>query len=235
LGSVDSARETPPFIDIFSPRISYLPGDFFFYSCGKLSPRGLGRQTVRITASHEITEWLVRWSDGQEDAEPALMRLVMPEMRRLSRRFMRRERPNHTLQPTALVNEAYLLLIGTRDVRWQDRSHFFAMAARIMRNILVDYARRRLRSKRGAIRITLDEGIPARAAASAEMLALDEALNAFSKLDPRKARVVELRIFGGMTVEETAAVLKVSPNTVIRDWGLARAWLRRQVSAGANP
>jgi len=188
-----------------------------------------------MASSHQITQLLLQWTDGQERAEQELMRLVIPEMRKLARRCLRRERPNHTLQPTALVNEAYLLLIDTKKIRWQDRSHFFAMAARVMRNILVDYARRRLRAKREALYVSFDDSVAYSAGAPAELVALNDALDAFAKLDPRKARVVELRFFGGMTVEETAAVLKVSPNTVIRDWSLARAWLRRQMGAEANP
>lgn len=187
-----------------------------------------------MPATHEITQWLIRWSDGQQDAEREVMRCVVPEMRKLAGRCLRRERFNHTLQPTALVNEAYLLLVDAKKVRWQDRSHFFAMAAHIMRNILVDYARRRLRAKRHALYITFDESIPCFGGPSTELLAVNDALDSFSKIDPRRAKVVELRFFGGMTVEETAAVLKVSPNTVIRDWSLARAWLCREMSAGAQ-
>lgn len=190
-----------------------------------------------MASSHEITHWLARWSDGQEDAERELMRLVVPEMRKLARRCLLRERQNHTLQPTALVNEAYLRLIDQRAISWQDRSHFFAMAARIMRNILVDYARRRLRAKReGALLcVEFDESLPITVAAPAEILALDDALDAFARIDPRKAKVVELRFFGGMSVEETAAALKLSPNTIIRDWSLARAWLLREMSSHGNP
>jgi RNA polymerase sigma factor (TIGR02999 family) len=193
-----------------------------------------------MPSSHEITQHLVRWSDGHEDAERELMRLVVPEMRKLARRFLRRERPNHTLQPTALVNEAWILLIDVRNARWQDRSHFFAMAAHIMRNILVDYARRRLRAKRAALCVSFDESVtrfagPSPELMSLELLSLNDALDAFALLDPRRARVVELRFFGGMTVAETATVLKVSPNTIIRDWSLARAWLRRRMSAEADP
>jgi RNA polymerase sigma factor (TIGR02999 family) len=183
-----------------------------------------------MTAPHQITQCLLRWSNGQEDAERELMRLVVPEMRKLARHCLRRERPNHTLQPTALVNEAYLLLVDTKNVRWQDRSHFFAMASRVMRNILVDYARRRLSYKRDALCVTFDDVSSYFAGVSAELVALNDSLDALSRLDPRKARVVELRFFGGMTVEETAVALMVSPNTIIRDWSLARAWLRRQMS-----
>ncbi len=187
-----------------------------------------------MDTSNEITSLLERWSDGEQDAEGELMRRVVPEMRKLAQRCLRSERQNHTLQPTALVNEAYMLLIDTKRVRCEDRSHFFAMAARIMRNILVDYARRRLRAKREGLCVAFDEGVHGSVGSSAEIVALNDALDEFAKMDPRKAKVVELRFFGGMSVEETAMVLKVSPNTVIRDWSLARAWLRRQVSPGAS-
>ena len=189
-----------------------------------------------MASSNEITQWLIRWSDGQEHAEAELMRLVLPEMRKLARRYLRRERSNHTLQPTALVNEAYLQLIDSRAVRWQDRSHFFAMAARIMRNILVDHARRRRRAKRegAALCVSLDESVDYTIETPDEIIALNDALEELAQLDARKATVVELRFFGGLSVEETAAVLKLSPNTIIRDWGLARAWLLRQMSPQAE-
>ena len=156
-----------------------------------------------MTSAHQITQLLAQWSDGQETAERELMRLVVPEMRKLARHCLGRERPNHTLQPTALVNEAYLRLVDQRTVRWQDRSHFFAMTARIMRNILVDHARRKLRAKRqaGALPITFDESLFPAMEAPRELLALNDALDAFAKIDPRKAKVVEMRFFGGMNVE----------------------------------
>jgi RNA polymerase sigma factor (TIGR02999 family) len=190
-----------------------------------------------MATSHEITQLLARWSDGQEDAERELMRLVVPEMRKLARRCLGRERQNHTLQPTALVNEAYLRLVDQRTVRWQDRSHFFSMTARIMRNILVDYARRKLRAKRGgeAFPVTFDEFLLPSIEAPGELLALNDALDAFAKIDPRKAKVVELRFFGGMNVEETAVAMHLSPNTIIRDWSLARAWLLWQMSSPGSP
>jgi RNA polymerase sigma factor (TIGR02999 family) len=187
-----------------------------------------------MESANDITAWLGRWSDGEEDAEGELMRLVVPEMRKLARRSLRAERQNHTLQPTALVNEAYLQLIDTKKVRCEDRSHFFALAARIMRNILVDHARRRLRAKREGLCVAFDEAFHGSVGTPAEIVALNDALDEFARLDPRKAKVVELRFFGGMSVEDTAAVLKVSPNTVIRDWSLARAWLRREVGSGAS-
>jgi RNA polymerase sigma factor (TIGR02999 family) len=230
LESVDSSQTTQSWSIFFST----LPANYFLDYVVKFRPERRARNEC-MASSHQITQLLLQWTDGQERAEQELMRLVIPEMRKLARRCLRRERPNHTLQPTALVNEAYLLLIDTKKIRWQDRSHFFAMAARVMRNILVDYARRRLRAKREALYVSFDDSVAYSAGAPAELVALNDALDAFAKLDPRKARVVELRFFGGMTVEETAAVLKVSPNTVIRDWSLARAWLRRQMGAEANP
>jgi RNA polymerase sigma-70 factor, ECF subfamily len=191
-----------------------------------------------VDTPNEITGWLERWSDGEEDAESELMRLVAPQMRQLARRSLRGERQNHTLQPTALVNEAYLQLVDTKKVRCENRSHFFALAARIMRNILVDYARRRLSAKREGPCVAFDEAVHGAVGGSmgtsAEIVALNDALDEFAVLDPRKAKVVELRFFGGMSVEETAAVLKISSNTVIRDWSLARAWLRRQIGFGAT-
>lgn len=187
-----------------------------------------------MDAQNEITGLLERWSGGQEGAESQLMRLVLPEMRKLARRYLRKERPNHTLQPTALVNETYLLLIGTRKMQWHDRSRFFAMAARLMKNILVDYARRRLRSKRQGLCVEFDESVHGSVGTAREIVALNDALNEFARLDPRKAKVVELRFFGGMSIEEAAAALNVSPNTVIRDWSIARAWLHRHVGAAGN-
>jgi RNA polymerase sigma factor (TIGR02999 family) len=190
-----------------------------------------------MASPREITQLLLQWSDGQEDAERELMRLVLPEMRKLARRCLGRERQNHTLQPTALVNEAYIRLIDQRTVRWQDRSHFFAMAATIMRHILVDYARRKVRAKRGgeALPVSFDESVMPLIQAPRELLALNDALDAFATVDPRKAKVVELRFFGGMNVEETARAMKLSPNTIIRDWSLARAWLLRQMSTHGSP
>jgi RNA polymerase sigma-70 factor (ECF subfamily) len=189
-----------------------------------------------VTSANDITQCLARWSDGQAHAEAELMRLVLPEMRKLAQRAFRRERQNHTLQPTALINEAYLQLIGSRTVRWRDRAHFFAMCARIMRHILVDHARRRLRAKRegAAAFVSLDDVDPQMVETPDQLLALSEALDEFAKIDARKARVVEMRFFGGLSVEETAAILEVSPNTIIRDWSLARAWLLRQMNPGAD-
>ncbi len=159
------------------------------------------------------------------------MPVVHNELRRLARRYMAGERQGHTLQATALVNEAYLRLIQVKKVRWQNRAHFFAMSARLMRRILVDFARSKRYKKRGGgeLRVTFDEGLPIVDQPSRDLVAVDEALEALAKFDERKSRVVELRFFGGLTVNETAEVLDVSPDTVMSDWSLAKAWLRREL------
>jgi len=187
-----------------------------------------------MSAPEDITLCLARWSDGDRSVEEKLLQMMMPELRKIARRSMGKERPDHTLQATALVNEAYLKLIDGKPVRWQDRAHFLAIAARIMRNILVDHARERLAAKRegmaNAISFDAFEGnLPAELETPEDMVALNDALEAFAVLDPRKAKVVELRFFGGLSVEETALVLEISENTVIRDWSLARAWLLREL------
>jgi RNA polymerase sigma factor (TIGR02999 family) len=180
----------------------------------------------------EITELLVAWGDGDESALKALTPLVYEELHRLAHRYMGRELSGHTLQTTALVNEAYVRLIDWKNVRWQSRAHFFAVSAKLMRRILVDFARSRGSDKRGGGLpvIELDEAAVVSVDKGAEMVALDEALGALATLDARQSKVVELRFFGGLTVEETAEVLQVSPGTVRRDWTLAHAWLRRELS-----
>lgn len=182
-----------------------------------------------------VTELLLAWGRGDESAFERLMPLVHDELRRLAHREMARERPGHTLQTTALVNEAYLRLIDASRVRWQDRAHFFAMSARLMRRILVDHARARDAHKRGGDvrRVSLDDAIPLAPERGADLAALDDALQALAAVDERKSRVVELRYFGGLSVEETAEALGVSPETVMRDWKMARAWLLRELSGGA--
>ena len=161
-----------------------------------------------------------------------LVPLIYGELRRMARRYMQRERPGQTLQTAALVNEAYLRLVGVTDVQWQDRAHFFAVSAQIMRRILVDAARARGTSKRGGgvAVIDLNESVDALPDRAGELIALDEALRALAEFDPRKAKVVEMRFFGGLSVEEAAEVLKLSPQSVMRDWKLARAWLQRELS-----
>ena len=178
-----------------------------------------------------VTELLSSWCAGDAGALAELTPLVHAELHRLARRQMRAERVGHTLQTTAIVNEAYLKLVDLSRVRWQDRTHFFAMAARMMRHILVDYARSRGSQKRGgdALFVPLDEAAAVTAEPSGDLVALDEALNALAHVDPRKSRIVELRFFGGLTVEETADAIGVSPETVMRDWRLAKVWLLREL------
>ena len=183
--------------------------------------------------SHRATELLQAWGAGDAAAFELLIPLVHAELRRLARRYMGHERPGHTLQPTALVNEAYLRLVDLQKMRWQDRAHFLAMAARLMRRILVDNARSKGYRKRGggARQVTLDEALVISDPRSDDFIALDDALTQFAAISPRKAEVVELRFFGGLSVEETAEALHVSPETVKRDWRLAKAWLVRQLAA----
>ena len=182
-----------------------------------------------------VTELLVAWGDGDESAFDKLVPIVHAELRRAAARYMSNERASHTLQATALVNEVYLRLVQVRRVGWRDRTHFFAMSARLMRRVLVDYARSRRYQKRGggAETIPFDEAITLAVARSRDLVALEAALVAFESVDPRKARVVELRFFGGLSVEETAAVLDVSPQTVMRDWRLAKVWLLRELTGDA--
>lgn len=181
-----------------------------------------------------VTELLRAWSGGDEAALGTLLPLVEAELRRLARAYMARERVGHTLQTTALVNEAYLRLIDARQVRWQDRAHFLGIAARLMRRVLVDHARARGVQKRGAggYQVPLDDNMAVSPAPDVNLLALDHALEALASVDERKSRVIEMRFFGGMTVEETAEVLHVSPDTVKRDWRLAKLWLLRELEAG---
>jgi RNA polymerase sigma factor (TIGR02999 family) len=183
-------------------------------------------------ASHEVTQLLLAWSEGDPAALEQLMPLVYAELRRLAKRYMRNERAGHTLQTTALIHEAYLRLIDARQVRWQNRAHFFAISARLMRQILVDFARERGYQKRGggARKVSLDEAPLIGKGRDEALVAVDEALSALAGIDVRKSQVVELRYFGGLSVEETAEALKVSPETVRRDWRLARSWLLRRLS-----
>jgi RNA polymerase sigma factor (TIGR02999 family) len=182
-------------------------------------------------SSGAVTELLRAWSDGDDGALARLTPLVETELRRLARGYMGRERRGHTLQPTALVNEAFLRLTDARQVRWQDRAHFLGISARLMRRVLVDHARARGFRKRGggAQRVTLDEGLIASPEPALDLVALDRALEALAEADVRKSRVIELRFFGGLSVEETAEVLHVSPQTIKRDWRLAKLWLLREL------
>jgi len=184
------------------------------------------------TSPDQVTDLLVAWSEGDKAAYDKLVPLVYDELHRLAHRYMSGERPGHTLQTTALVDEAYLRLVNQK-VHWQNRSHFFAIAAEVMRRILVDYARQRRFAKRGgaAQRVELDEAVLMARERSTEMIALDDALKRLAKFDERKSRVVELRFFGGLSVEETADVLKISVNTIKRDWSTARAWLYKEVNS----
>ena len=180
---------------------------------------------------HEITELLEQWSGGNQTALDKLYPLVYEELRRLARSYMKREPKGHTLQTTALINEAYVRIVDQKSVHWQNRSHFFAISAQIMRRILVDHARRYLHAKRGggARRVSLDEAMIVAAERSEEVLMLDEALSNLAQMDPRRCQVVELRYFAGLNNQEIALVLHISENTVMRDWNLARAWLYQQL------
>ena len=181
---------------------------------------------------HEVTHLLLAWSEGDESALNELIPLVYGELRRLAKSYMRRERPGHTLQTTALANEAYLRLVDARNVQWQSRAHFFAIAARVMRQILVDFARSRRSAKhgKGLEALTLEEALAVTPQQSTDLVALDDALKSLARLDTRKSQVVEMRFFGGLTEEEAAEVLKVSEKTVRRDWNLAKVWLMRELS-----
>jgi RNA polymerase sigma-70 factor (ECF subfamily) len=180
---------------------------------------------------HEITELLFEWSGGNQEALDKLYPLVYDELHRLARRFMNRERKGHTLQATALINEAYVRLVDQTHVRWKNRTHFFAISAQIMRRILVDHARRNLYAKRGggAHRISFDETALVAVDRSSDFVLLDEALKSLAEIDQRRSQVVELRYFGGLDNKEIAGVLKISENTVTRDWNMARAWLYQQL------
>jgi RNA polymerase sigma factor (TIGR02999 family) len=185
-----------------------------------------------LGAAANPTALLLAWGRGDDTALHQLIPLVHDELRQLARRHMAGERPGHTLQATALVNEAYLRLIEVNQVRWQNRAHFFAMASRVMRRILVDAARARAYQKRGggAEKVSLDEAILVSAEPRQDLIALDDALNALAAFDLRKSQVVEMRFFGGLSVEETAEALHVSADTVMRDWRMAKVWLVRELS-----
>jgi RNA polymerase sigma factor (TIGR02999 family) len=184
-------------------------------------------------SSAEITGLLVRWSQGDDHALDSLTPMVYHDLRRLAAHLLRSERSGHTLQPTALVNEAYVKLSGQSRIQWQNRTHFFAVAARVMRQILVDYARGHQRAKRGggAALLPLDEALVFAPERSADLLVLDQAVDRLAVVDPRKAKVVELRFFGGLNNDEIAEALQISSNTVMRDWNMAKAWLRREIES----
>ena len=182
-------------------------------------------------SANEITQLLQAWGDGDRTALDRLTPLVYDELHRLARLYMRGERAGHTLQTTALVNEAYLRLIDSSQVRWQNRAHFMAVSAQLMRRILVDFARSRLYQKRGgnAEQVSFDEALIVARGKGTDLVALDDALTALASVDPRMSQVVELRFFGGLSVEETAEVLKISTDTVTSDWKLAKVWLRQRL------
>jgi RNA polymerase sigma factor (TIGR02999 family) len=184
-------------------------------------------------APHQVTRLLQEWNDGNETALEQLMPLVHDELHRLAHQHMRREGPGHILQTSALINEAYLRLVDQPQMRWENRNHFFGIAARLMRRILVDDARKRNSAKRGGslIPVPLDEAPSLAQEQAANVTALDEALKTLETIDVRQGQIVELRFFGGLSIEETANVLQVSPGTVMRDWTFARAWLRNEMSS----
>ena len=183
-------------------------------------------------SSSEVTQLLRAWGDGDQEALDRLVPLVQAELRRLARHYMRQERPDHTLQATALINEVYLRLIDWHNVRWRDRAHFFGVSAQLMRRVLVDHARHHHVAKRGGdrVKVNLEDRAVVAPERPADLVAIDDALTRLAVLDPRKSQIVELRFFGGLGVEETAEVVKISPRTVKREWSLARAWLYAELS-----
>jgi RNA polymerase sigma factor (TIGR02999 family) len=190
---------------------------------------------ARPDGSDDITQLLRAWTEGDERALGELTPLVYAELHRLAHRYMRRERPGHSLQTSALVNEAYVRLVDYTRMQWQNRAHFFAVSAQLMRRILVDHARRHnVKRGRGVRHVALDEALVVSADPGVDFVALDEALNALGRVDPRKVQVVEMRFFGGLSVDETAAVLEVSPVTVRRDWNSAKIWLYRELTGRTN-
>src|SRR5262245_6133151 len=193
-------------------------------------------QSNEGTSSHEVTNLLRAWCEGDQASLEKLTPLVYGELRRLAQKYMRGERPDHTLQATALVHEAYVRLMGASQTSWQNRAHFFAVSAQVMRHILVDFARARRNLKRGGDekRISLDETLVIAEKQHPDLVALDDALVSLAMVDSRKSRVVELRFFGGLSIEETAEVLKVSPDTVMRDWRLSKLWLLREMNKKSN-
>lgn len=187
-------------------------------------------------SSPEITKLLIAWGQGDQTALDELMPLVYAELRKLAKNYMRQQRPDHTLQTTALVNEAYLRLIDSSRVNWQNRTHFFAISANLMRRVLVDFARAKTSLKRGGerIQVTLDEKIEIPSEKAMDLVALDEALQMLATMNERQSRIVELRYFGGLNEEEIAETLNISTRTVRRDWNIARAWLYRELENGQN-
>jgi RNA polymerase sigma factor (TIGR02999 family) len=189
-----------------------------------------------VQGPKEVTQLLIRWSNGHREALTELTPLVYSSLRRLANHYFRSERPDHTLQPTGLVHEAYLRLIDQTGVRWQNRAHFFGIAANLMRQILVNDALSHRAAKRGgnAVKITLDEAVGVAKQQDMDLVALDEALSRLATLDSQQSRIVELRFFGGLTIEETAEVLRISPATVKREWATAKAWLHCSLTKGGE-
>ncbi len=192
-----------------------------------------GTKGMNSSPRTDVTELLLAWNTGDRTALDRLMPVVYQELRRLARHYMQSEKPGHSLQATALVNEAYIRLVDQQRVDWKNRAHFFGAAAQIIRRVLVDHARSRGRLKRGGddVRVTFDGDIGPRSEVQGDLVALDDALNQLAKLDPQQARVVELRYFTGLSIEETAEALGISPATVKRDWATARAWLFREMTS----
>jgi RNA polymerase sigma factor (TIGR02999 family) len=189
--------------------------------------------TTQFSAMDDISTLLRAWSGGNGSALEILTPIVYDELHRLARHYMRGERPGHSLQSTELVNEAYMRLVDYKRMQWQDRAHFFAVSAQLMRRILVEHARRHNPKRGGEVQhVSLEAVVSVDASRTTDLVALDDAMNALAQLDPRKARVVEMRFFGGLSVDEIAEVLKVAPVTVMRDWGTARAWLYRELTGG---
>jgi RNA polymerase sigma-70 factor, ECF subfamily len=194
-----------------------------------------GSAQPREVALDDVSKLLRAWRDGDQRALEKLTPIVYCELHRLARRYMRGERVGHSLQTTALVNEAYMRLVDYKRMQWQNRAHFFAVSAQLMRRILVDYARRRNLKRGGGLkRVSLEDTAILGGSPRADLVALDDAMKQLAKLDPRKEQVVEMRFFGGLSVEETAEVLKISPVTVMRDWSTARAWLYRELLGGTS-
>ena len=197
----------------------------------RIGSRGEISVLMANASRQDVSDLLIDWGQGDQEALNKLMPLVYDELHKLASRYLRRERRDHTLQTTALVHEAYLKLVNQRDANWENRVHFFAVAAQVMRRILVDYARRHHASKRGGdyCRLSLDEATISSEEKDTDLLALNEALNNLATIDTQQSRVVELRVFGGLTVEETAEALGISPRTVKREWSMAKAWLHKQI------
>lgn len=208
------------------------------YPRAQLEQHTLGKVGADLDTggSRQVTELLVRWRKGDRQALDALIPLVYEELRRIAQHFLQREKPGHTLQSTALVHEAYVRMVGQNLPEWQSRAHFFGIAAQLMRQILVDHARARQAAKRGGdvFKLSLDESTAMPEQRDLDLIALDDALKSLTELDPQQSRIVELRYFAGLTIEDTSEVLGISPATVKRDWATARAWLQREMMRGGS-